>query len=214
MKLPVLLVVVGMLAACENKKSPAVVRKKSATNTDASLVKKPATQIQTDTLQYIHFEGNFDYWYVVGINANKDTVQLVTDRQLPSKFRNKLLEVKWFTDTLTEAVDNEAPYAAKRLKSFRLIGGKLFSLPVTEQMVIKNIADLPEVRANADQVGIAEKPTDDKEYYLVETGTRDEDKFSRLFMFRVYVYPKYEIKYLNPADDTEMSLQEWRSKQQ
>lgn len=170
-------------------------------------------ELHTDTLQYLHFEGNFDYWYGVFINSRKDTVQLMLTEQPPVKYRNKLVEVKWFNDTLEEAGDNESPYAAKRLKQIRLVGGKAFDAPVNDEKVIKDIKSLPEVQGNADQVGIAERPTDDKEYYLVEAGTHNEDNYSRIFMFRVYIYPKYEIKIFDAGADKELTLSEWRKQQ-
>ena len=214
MKLLALFMGLCLLTACGNKKPAAPVGKHAAVKPAVVLPVPHITPLHTDTLQYIHFEGNFDYWYAVFIDAKKDTVQLVVNDQPPAKFRNKLVQVKWFTDTLSEAGDNESKYAGKRLKDIRVIGGTLFASPVDEQTVIRDIKELPEVKANADQAGIAERPTDDKEYYLIETGTRDEDKFSRLFMFRVYVYPKYEIKFYDPAAETEMSLDAWRKKQQ
>jgi hypothetical protein len=123
-------------------------------------------------LQFIHFEGNFDYWYGVFLDARKDTVQLVVSDPIPAKLKNKLVEVNWVADSLSEAGDNDIKYAAKRLKCIRQVNGALFLAPVTEKKVVNDIKDLPEVKANADQTGIAERPTDEKEYYLVETGIR------------------------------------------
>ena len=214
MKIYTALAMVCLLAACNNKKSSPSASQDTTKVKLANQHEKNAPHLFTDTLQFIHFEGNFDYWYGVFIDARKDTVQLVVNDPVPAKLKNKLVEVKWFTDSLSEAGDNDSKYAAKRLKIIRRVNGALFSAPVTEGKVIGDIKDLPEVKANADQTGIAERPTDEKEYYLVETGTRGEDNFSRLFMFRVYVYPKYQVKFYDPAGDTEMSLDEWRSKKQ
>ncbi|WP_295767911.1 hypothetical protein [uncultured Mucilaginibacter sp.] len=209
-----LLGVIGVLTACNNKKPTAVIDKDSTTTSAAITTTVTKPQVHTDTLQYIHFDGNYDYWFAVFIDKQKDTLQLVVDDPPNPKFRNKLVQVTWFTDTLTQAGDNESKYAGKRLKSIRPITGKTFTDSVTEQKVIKDIEALPEVKSNADKVAIAERPTDDKEYYLVETGTHNEDNFSRLFMFRVYVYPKYEIKLYDFNNEKEMSLDEWRKNKQ
>jgi hypothetical protein len=214
MKLYTALALLCLLAACNNQKNTGSAVLDTTKTTLVKQGKNPPAHLYTDTLQFIHFEGNFDYWYGVFINSRKDTVQLVVSDAIPSKLKNKLVEVKWFNDTLFEAGDNDSKYGAKRLKAIRLLAGTVYSQPVTEEKVISDIKELPEVKGNADQAGIAERPTDEKEYYLVETGTRGEDNFSRLFMFRVYVYPKYEIKFYDPAGDTEMSLAEWRSKKQ
>ncbi|MVN90262.1 hypothetical protein [Mucilaginibacter aquatilis] len=209
-----LLGVIGVLMACNNKKPTTIINKDSTTISAATTAAVNKPQLHTDTLQYIHFDGNYDYWFAVFIDKQKDTLQLVVDDAPNAKFRNKLVQVTWFTDTLTQAGDNESKYAGKRLKSIHPITGKAFIEPVTEQKVIKDIEALPEVKSNADKVSIAERPTDDREYYLVETGTHNDDNFSRLFMFRVYVYPEYEIKFYDINEEKEMSLDEWRKNKQ
>jgi hypothetical protein len=214
MKLYTALALLCLLAACNNNKNAGFAVQDTTDTRHVKQAEKSAPHLYTDTLQFIHFEGNFDYWYGVFINSRKDTVQLVVNDVIPSKLKNKLVEVKWFTDTLFEAGDNDSKYGAKRLKAIRRLAGAVYSPPVAEEKVINDIKELPEVKGNADQTGIAERPTDEKEYYLVETGTRGEDNFSRLFMFRVYVYPKYEIKFYDAAGDTEMSLTERRNKKQ
>lgn len=37
--------------------------------------------------------------------------------------------------------------------------------------------------------------------------------FSRFLMFRVYTYPQYEISVYDPAEDADLSLEQWRKKQ-
>jgi len=203
-----------LLAACHNKKATRPADQDTIKATSFKPNPKNAPHLYTDTLQFIHFEGNFDYWYGVFINARKDTIQLIVNDPISAKLKNTLVEVKWFSDSLSEAGDNDTKYEAKRLKVIRHVNGALFSAPVTEEKVINDVENLPEVKANADQTGIAQRPTDDKEYYLVETGTHGESNFSRLFLFRVYVYPKYEIRFYDPAGEDEMSLDQWRNKKQ
>src|SRR5687767_9657728 len=99
MKLYPFSALVFLLIACNNKKE----FKSADQDTTKSIVAKKQPQLHLDTLQFIHFEGNFDYWYGVFIDPNKDTVQLVVNDPIPAKFKNKLIEVKWFTDTLFEA---------------------------------------------------------------------------------------------------------------
>jgi len=213
MKLIALFLGLSLLTACGDVEPSDTLTQNKVNPTSVAHVPIEQGELHTDTLQYLHFEGNFDYWYGVFINSRKDTVQLVLTEQPPVKYRNKLVEVKWLNDTLEEAGDSGSPYAAKRLKQIRLVGGKTFDAPVNDEKVIKDIKSLPEVQANADQVGIAARPTDDEEYYLVEAGTRNEDNYSRIFMFRVYVYPKYEIKIFDAGADKEMTLSEWRKQQ-
>ncbi|GAB3925255.1 hypothetical protein [Mucilaginibacter myungsuensis] len=209
MKFSYCFALVILLAACDSKR-PDMIEKDTNASVPAKTAATAYIQLHTDTLQYLHFEGNFDYWYGMFINAKKDSVLLVTTDQIPAKFRNKLVEVKWFADSLSEAGEGETKYAGKRLKAIKQVSGNPFAAPVSEEQVITDIKALPEVQANAEQIGIAERPTDEKEYYLVETGTRDEDHFSRLYMFRVYVYPKYQIRFYDGSADTELSLDAWR----
>ncbi|TCD01397.1 hypothetical protein [Pedobacter psychroterrae] len=197
-----------LLAACNGDKA----KQQTPTGSQAIPVSpNPKPQIHTDTLQFIHFEGNFDYWSCIFLNSSKDTVTLVTDSMINEKFKNRLFEVKWFKDTLVQAGDNDSKFAANRMSHFRPIKGKPFVAPITEEKILQDIRDLPEVQSGADQVVIAERPADGKNYYLVETGTHGEDNFSRLCMFRVYTYPIYKITVLVAAENTELSLEQWRN---
>lgn len=131
--LPLLL----FLAACSSNQKDEKVKDSTtritATTTTQTKPSKPAPE-HTDTLQFIHFDGNGDYWNAFFINARKDTLRLVTDQELTDKLLGKLLQVKWRPDTLTEAGDGERPYEDKRLTDFKEIPGKPFAQPLTEQM--------------------------------------------------------------------------------
>lgn len=187
--------------SCQNKK---VVEKKAAVDAHKTIV------THTDTLQFISFDGNADYWISTFLDSKKDTVTLVTDSEITGNLKDKLFEVKWFADTLYEAGDDERKYIAKRLSEWRLIKGVPYLLAISEEQIIQDVNNIPEVQAGADQVGIAERPSEGKKYYLVETGTHEEDNYSRFLLFRVYTDPNYEIKVYEPANDMELSLAEWR----
>ena len=202
------------LSACQNKRpaNGAITDSLTTGLKDENIEAKPPTY--TDTLQFIHFEGNFDYWSCVFLNAAKDTITLVTDSAISDRFKNRLFEVKWFMDTLVQAGDNDSKFAAKRMFRFKPIKGKPFVAPLTDQQILQGVKNIPEVQSGADQVVIAERPSEGKNYYLIETGTHGEDNFSRFYMFRVYTYPIYRITVLNAADQTEMSLEQWRKREQ
>jgi len=206
-------IVVLLLSGCNNHRPVDQTDKKNgAGNPEPKLLSQP--EVTTDTLQFIHFEGNFDYWSCVFLDSKKDTVTLVTDTILPSKLKNRLFEVKSFMDTLLQAGDNDSKFSARRMSEFRLLKGKPFVAPITEKQILRDIWDIPEVMSGADQAAIAERPTDEKNYYLVETGTHGEDNFSRFYMFRVYIYPNYEIRVYDPDKDADMSLEQWRKQNQ
>ena len=200
-----------LVLSCRNKKAPVTQPQqalaKARTRTQQN---KPGVAVTTDTLQFIHFEGNFDYWSCVFLDSKKDTIALVTDTMISANYKNRLFRVSYFTDTLYEAGDNDSEFAAKRMSGFKLLNGKPFVKPITEQQVLRDVGNLPEVQSGADQVAIAERPTDEKNYYLVETGTHGENNFSRFYMFRVYIYPNYEIRVYDPEKETDISLAQWR----
>jgi len=200
------------LAACSSGKNETTQDSTQIATTVKTAVSKqpqPAPE-HTDTLQFIHFDGNTDYWYAYFLNEKKDTVRLVTDQDMTDNLLGKLLQVMWKEDILSEAGDGERPYKDERLISFKPIQGAPFAQPLTEQAALKAIQDLEEVKSNADRVAVSEKPTADKRYYQVETSTEADGHLSRFYTFRVYFYPQYEIKIYDPADDKETSLDEWR----
>jgi hypothetical protein len=207
-QLPLLITVILLLSACKNKK--AADQSGQATSVTKNQHLQPKSQIHTDTLQFIYFEGNFDYWSCIFLNSSKDTITLVTDSMINDNFKNRLFEVKWFTDTLVQAGDNDSKFAANRMSHFRPIKGKPFVAPITEEQILQDVRNIPEVQSGAEQVVIAERPSDGKNYYLVETGTHGEDNFSRFYMFRVYTYPIYKITVYDAAENTELSVEQWR----
>ena len=196
--------------SCNNKQAAKGGTQDSAAIATKKVKSNPVVKLHTDTLQFIHFDGNADYWTCVFLNSQKDTITLVTDSVISDGFKNRIVEVKWFTDTLFEAGDNDSKYAADRMSHFRPIKGRPFVAPITEEKILQDIRDLPEVQSGAEQVAIAERPSDGKNYYLVETGTHGEDNFSRFYLFRVYTYPVYKITVLGAAENTELSLEQWR----
>lgn len=200
------------LAACSSGKKETAIDTTQTTATVKAAESKPSKAVaeHTDTLQFIHFDGNMDYWYAYFINAKKDTIRLVTDQELNDKLLGKLLQVKSKEDNLSEAGDGERPYKDQRLVSFKLIPGQLFAQPLTEQEALNAIKDLEEVKSNADRVGVSEKPTADKRYYQVETSTEADGHLSRFHTFRVYFYPSYQIKVYDPGNEKETNLEEWR----
>jgi hypothetical protein len=207
----VFIVALILLSGCNNQKTSEHNEKEQIQIKNAP--GKLTAEIYTDTLQFIYFEGNFDYWSCVFLNSKKDTITLVTNSMIANKFKNTLFEVKWMTDTLYEAGDNDSKYAANRMMYFKPLHGDPFVAPVTEEQILKDVRSVPEVQSGADQVTIAERPSDGKDYYLVETGTHESDNYSRFLMLKAFIYPRYEIKVYDPAKEIDLSLDEWRNLQ-
>ncbi|WP_205943304.1 hypothetical protein [Pedobacter frigoris] len=140
-----MITVILLIGACKNKKAADQLGQATAVTKNQHL--QPKAQIHTDTLQFIYFEGNFDYWSCIFLNSSKDTITLVTDSMIADSFKNKLFEVKWFTDTLVQAGDNDSKFAANRMSQFRPIKGKPFVAPITEEQILQDVRNIPEVQS-------------------------------------------------------------------
>lgn len=193
-----------LLSACYQVPQPKI--STSIRPVPPASVKNPGHR---DTLQFLNFDGNTDYWYAVFLNREKDTVQLVSDTTLTDQLLGKLTEVDWKTDTLYEAGDDNRPYLAKRLLSFKPVKGKAFTPHLSPRQALETVRQLDVVRSGADKSWISEMPTADNRYYQVETATNADGHNSRFKTFRVYFYPFYEIKVYNDSEDKELSLTEW-----
>ncbi|MBS7566499.1 hypothetical protein KHS38_18990 [Mucilaginibacter sp. Bleaf8] len=200
--------------ACKNKPQ-------TGTQITDTVIKSTTAQVQTattkpehtDTLQFLYFDGNGDYWQAYFMNARKDTVNMITEDDGLDKLSNHILEVKWRPDTFEEAGD-DGKFEAKHLIRFKEVPGQLFEKPKQEEEIINDIANLPEVKEKAAKVKIAKKPTETMSPYLIEACTENNGSFAPLFTFRVYRYPFYEIKYYDTTKEEEVSLAEWRKPSQ
>ncbi|WP_306350213.1 hypothetical protein [Flavobacterium sp. '19STA2R22 D10 B1'] len=174
-------------------------------------------KIETDTLQFLYFEDNFDYWMAMMLDKQGDTVTLVYDDVIDSeKYKDKMFVVKWHTDTLSEAGDNEVKYVAKRMTEFKVSNLKPYKqTSITEEKILKDISNLELVKKyQVNDFMISEKPSQEKPYYIVQAGNDQPSHFSTLFWFHVYVRPQYEIRYYDLANDDVISIAEWKKRDQ
>ncbi|WP_157263802.1 hypothetical protein [Pedobacter sp. Leaf176] len=140
-----------LLPSCKNRKSR-VEQHHSQTTVIKPSNNEPSAPTTNDTLQFIHFEGNYDYWSCVFLNSKKDTVTLVTDTVISGRYRNRMFLVTYFTDTLYQAGDNDSKFTALRMSNFKVLGRKPFVDPITEQQILQDVWNLQEVQSGADQV--------------------------------------------------------------
>ena len=80
-----------------------------------------------------------------------------------------------------------------------------------EEAITKDILLLPEMQFPHAAVMIAETPTADQPYYIVQGGSNMDDHFATSFWFHVYTTPEYEIRIYDVVSDSEMTLEEWRN---
>lgn len=90
-----------------------------------------------------------------------------------------------------------------------------------ESKILDKIFELKEVRQRAEYIKLASKgerhlsaiiyskPSKDEPYYWVKVWEDNGDSYVSHFHFFVYPDP-FEIKYYNVAEDTAISLEEWR----
>jgi hypothetical protein len=80
-----------------------------------------------------------------------------------------------------------------------------------KERISKDIFSLPEMKFPHAAIMFIGEPSDDRPYYLVEGGSNMPTQFVGSLWFHVYTTPKYEIRVLDMATATEMTLDEWRT---
>lgn len=91
----------------------------------------------------------------------------------------------------------------------------------TEDKLINQVWQLPEVRALSDKIEreskgkrhlvgrISSSPSDDQEYYGVSISEDNGEALATYFEFRIY--PDNSIYYYDVVEDQELTLKEWRA---
>lgn len=205
-----LLLCAGILLSCSRSKPKAEEFTPDTPSVEKPLNKVAVSKITTDTLQFIHFDANGDYWDAFFLKPDKDTLRLITDHEFKENMRNTLMKVQWKTDTLFSAGEGEEKYEDKRLVSFSKIKGKLFAKPLTEKEVLDTVRKFPEIIGVANNVWIDTSPTFDKPYYDVGTSTVNDGITSMFLYFRIYTFPKYGIAVFDSFSGGVVSLEQWR----
>ncbi len=79
-------------------------------------------KIYTDTVNFISFDDNYDYWYFLA-QKNKDTVQIMYSVDIPINelVKGDKIEINWGMKRLEEAGDPEISYVKPYLVSFKKI---------------------------------------------------------------------------------------------
>lgn len=78
-------------------------------------------KVYTDTVKFIHFNDNYDYWYFL-VKKSKDTVHIVyADDSIHQLANGDEIVINWEIKQLQEAGDNEIVYTKHYLVSFKKI---------------------------------------------------------------------------------------------
>ncbi len=101
--------------------------KKTPTTSKLSSALRPNEKIElgktyTDTVDYISFDDNSDYWYFLA-QKNKDTVQIMYHADIPINelVKGDKIVIDWEIKILEEAGDDDITYVKPYLISFRKI---------------------------------------------------------------------------------------------
>ncbi|MFD2562895.1 hypothetical protein [Aquimarina rubra] len=115
----------------ENKSEDAVQSKSEKKTPDPSKLSsalRPNEKIEfgktyTDTVNFISFDDNSDYWYFLA-QKNKDTIQIMyyADAPINKLVKGDKIEINWEMKRLEEAGDPEISYIKPYLGSFKKIG--------------------------------------------------------------------------------------------
>ncbi len=75
----------------------------------------------TDTLKFLSYNTDTDYWFGIFLTKKGDKVNLIYDEEIGEEYKNKLLIIKWKIDKFYSAGEEEEMYYAERLISFEIL---------------------------------------------------------------------------------------------
>lgn len=79
------------------------------------------SEIYKDTLEFISFDDSYDYSYAIFKTSEGNTVSLVCDDVIDSKYTHGVFAIEWKIDSLYEAGEDEQLYYDERLLTYRVI---------------------------------------------------------------------------------------------
>lgn len=74
-----------------------------------------------DTLKFLSFEDNYDYWYAVFEAPNGESVYFKWDEPIEGSLNNSIFAIKWRVDSLWEAGEGDELYFQETLISFEIL---------------------------------------------------------------------------------------------
>jgi len=77
--------------------------------------------MHSDTMQFLSYNGDYDYAYVVLINRTGDTLSIVCSECMDEADAGRWFVINWEMDTLYEAGEGDEPYLKEVLRSYHLV---------------------------------------------------------------------------------------------
>ena len=78
-------------------------------------------KIYTDTLLFLEFDSDYDYWYGYFENSDGKEFTMVYDSIIEPAFNNSILLVEWEIDSMWDVGDDDALYYDERMLSYRVL---------------------------------------------------------------------------------------------
>lgn len=131
MRIPMLFLAVTLtmaLTACTDKKETTAIPENAVSDTlsDSTQPKKPEAQIESDTVTFVQYNDDGDYFFML-VQKNNSSYPLIYDWENSGAYdfhRGDVLQVTWKNDTITIAGDNESrEVAAKALTARKIKDG-------------------------------------------------------------------------------------------
>jgi len=77
-------------------------------------------EIYTDTLTFLSFDGNYDYWFGLFLTEKQDTVYVICDDVIEESNNGKEVVLRWEVDSLYEAGEGDELYYQERVVSLEI----------------------------------------------------------------------------------------------
>ncbi|MCH8904267.1 MAG: hypothetical protein IIA45_10175 [Bacteroidetes bacterium] len=75
----------------------------------------------TDSLEFIEYNTDYDYWYAVFKNKEGKEIALYTNTEIDNFYQNRDFVVKWRVGKFSEAGEGEAIYYSEKLVSYNML---------------------------------------------------------------------------------------------
>jgi hypothetical protein len=167
---------------------------------DSAAVKAVPKPAHTETLQFVSFDGNGDYYIAYFINSSGDLQSFYYNDVIADSLNGKVMRVQWQMDTFYAAGDGDTPYEGESLLSYEILSQKPFMSYKAPGEIEAIIQALPAVAAlNENSVTISSWPKTAKDCYEVSVYAREPEPGSDVlygklkYIYKVYQQPSFRV---------------------
>ncbi len=188
------------------------------TTPDTMAATKPVTKaeaatIHTDTLQFVEFDGNGDYYVATFIDRDGTLTSLYCDNDIDANLSGKLMRVTWQMDTFYAAGVGDTPYQGEQLLTYKILSSGAVRPYKTRAAMEEDVKALPIIKALQEaSVYVESYPQTANGYYTVNVTAPVAPEGStvtyneHIYTFRVYQVPGYRIMMVDTATKKEIPV--------